>query len=109
MAKPSLASMSAEALLKLREDTAKVLSTRANELRVQLAKLSGRGVASRQPGRKSLKGRKVPPKYRDKSGNVWAGRGVQPRWMRAAIKGGAKMQDFLIDKSRPRKKRAAKR
>src|SRR5262249_27239196 len=50
-------------------------------------------------GRSVLKGRKVPPKYRGPSGETWAGRGARPRWLVAAIKGGKKLDDFLIDKS----------
>ena len=58
-----------------------------------------------------MKGRKVPPKYRGPSGETWAGRGVRPRWLVAAIKGGKKLEDFLIDKSarKRRKKRGSKR
>src|SRR2546427_8551722 len=44
----------------------------------------------------SLKGRKVPPKYRSRSGETWAGRGAKPRWLVAAMKKGRKMEDFLI-------------
>ena len=47
-----------------------------------------------------MKGVKVKPKYRDaKTGDTWAGRGVQPRWLTAALKSGKKLDDFLIDKS----------
>jgi len=58
-----------------------------------------------------LKGRKVPPKYRSPSGETWAGRGAKPRWLVAAIKGGRKLDDFLIDKSarKGRRKRRSKR
>jgi DNA-binding protein H-NS len=62
-----------------------------------------------------MRGRKVAIKYRDKSGNTWAGRGAQPRWLTAAIKAGAKRDDFLVDKSagkvakKVRKKRRAKK
>ncbi len=43
---------------------------------------------------------KVLPKYRnpDKRGETWAGRGKQPRWLRAQLKGGKKLDDFLIRK-----------
>ena len=54
-----------------------------------------------------LKGRKVPAKYRSPSGETWAGRGARPRWLVAAIKGGKKLEDFLIDKGR--RKRRSKR
>jgi DNA-binding protein H-NS len=54
-----------------------------------------------------LKGKKVPPKYRSPGGVTWAGRGAKPRWLVDAIKGGKKLDDFLIDKGR--KKRRSKR
>jgi len=59
----------------------------------------------------ALRGRKVPSKYRGPSGETWAGRGARPRWLVAAIKGGKKLDDFLIDKSRRkvRKTHRAKR
>ena len=62
-------------------------------------------------GGSALKERKVPPKYRSPSGETWAGRGAKPRWLVAAIKGGKKLDDFLIDKSarKGRRKRRSKR
>ncbi len=112
MARPrSLAKMSLDALVQLRDDVAEAISNQAEALRAQLASLTGnapRGGRSRAAPRKSkLAGRKVAPKYRDKSGNTWSGRGAQPRWMTAAIKGGAKRGDFLIAK--PAKKRAKRK
>ena len=105
MPKPSnLGSMSVDQLLKLRTDIEQVLTRRAAQLRDELSKLSGsRG----QVGAHPLTGRKAPIKYRDRSGNTWAGRGAKPRWLVAAIKGGKKLDDFLIDKRR--KKRRSKR
>lgn len=39
----------------------------------------------------------VAPKYRDAAtGATWTGRGKQPRWLAAAIKGGKKLSDFAI-------------
>jgi DNA-binding protein H-NS len=51
-------------------------------------------------GGSALRGRKVPPKYRSRSGETWAGRGARPRWMVAALKKGKKMDDFLIKRPR---------
>ena len=44
-------------------------------------------------------------------GQTWAGRGAKSRWLVAAIKGGKKLDDFLIDKSaqKERRKRRSKR
>jgi DNA-binding protein H-NS len=111
MAKQRLASMSVDALLKLRDDIASVLSQKADELKDQLARLGGGGDSVNNGRRRahSLKGRKAAIKYRDKAGNTWSGRGAQARWLTEAVKAGAKREDFLVDKSAvnkaPRKKR----
>jgi DNA-binding protein H-NS len=82
--------MSIDDLIKLREDINKILDRKANELRSQLSMLDGG-----QP-KGSLKGKKVPPKYRGPGGVTWAGRGVKPRWLVAALKRGKKLDQFLI-------------
>jgi hypothetical protein len=111
MAKASLARMSIDGLLDLRDQIGKVLAQRADELRGQLSRLGG-GIGITTKGRRSsLKGRKVPIKYRDRSGNTWAGRGAMPVWLREKIKGGTKLEDFAVDKKAvsPRKKSSKKR
>ena len=101
----SLAAMSVDALLKLRDDIGSMLSKKAGELQRQLASLTGSGsIGSGKRGRKpgkvhSLKGRTVEPKYKGPAGETWAGRGATPRWMVEAVKGGAKKEDFLIAKT----------
>jgi DNA-binding protein H-NS len=92
MAKINLASMSIDALLKLREEIAKVLSRKAAELKDQLSRVDG-DIGYRRGS--SLKGRKIAVKYRDTSGNTWAGRGAQPVWLREQLKAGAKLEDFV--------------
>jgi DNA-binding protein H-NS len=92
MPKPNLSSMSVDALLKLQADIEKTLSSRAAQLRRELGKLSGQSLKARHP----LKGRKAPVKYRDRSGNTWAGRGAKPRWLVAKLKAGAKLKDFEV-------------
>src|SRR5262245_44448670 len=97
----NLSQLTTEALLKLRDDVVSALSRKADAIKKQLSSLGSDYAAVGRIavyGRKSLKGRKVPPKYRDKAGNTWSGRGAQPRWMTAAIKAGAKREDFLIAK-----------
>ena len=40
---------------------------------------------------------KVAPKYRNKeTGETWTGRGLQPKWIQAAIASGKKLEDFAI-------------
>jgi DNA-binding protein H-NS len=100
--------MSVEALMDLRKRVDEMLHRRQVELEKQLERMAvvgGRRVV--RGGRSALRGRKVPPKYRGPSGETWAGRGAKPRWLVAAINGGKKLDDFLIDKQR--KKRRLKR
>jgi hypothetical protein len=59
MAKTNLASMSVDALLKLREEIAKVLTRKAGQLKDQLSRLEGEAGYKRRDGRIALKGRKV--------------------------------------------------
>ena len=51
-----------------------------------------------KPAKKTRGGAKrtVAPKYRDEAGNTWAGRGARPRWLRDAIAGGRKIEEFAI-------------
>jgi DNA-binding protein H-NS len=94
---PSLSSMSVEGLLKLRDDVGKLLSQKAVQLEEQLSKLGDEAGGGRRRGRAStMKGRKVPAKYRDKEGHTWAGRGAQPVWLREKLKAGAKLEDFTV-------------
>ena len=89
MPKVSLSGMNVEALMDLRERVDGLLSERRAELEQQLERFTvvgGRRVV--RGGGSVLKGRKVPPKYRSRSGETWAGRGARPRWLVAAIKGG---------------------
>jgi DNA-binding protein H-NS len=109
--KSSLASMSVDALLKLRDDIGSVLSRKADQLKKELASL---GADYAEVGRIALygkkkgvrKGSKVAAKYRDpKSMATWAGRGGMPGWMREALKSGKKREDFLIEKSAKKRRK----
>ena len=49
------------------------------------------------PKAKSGGGGKVPAKYRNAStGDSWSGRGLQPRWLKAALASGKKLSDFAV-------------
>ncbi len=40
---------------------------------------------------------KPPARYRNAAtGETWSGRGLQPKWLKAAIAGGAKLDDFVV-------------
>jgi DNA-binding protein H-NS len=82
----NLSRMSVEAPMDLRQRVDETLHKRRAEIEKQLAAL-GRARVVRGGGG-PLKGRKVPPKYRSRSGETWAGRGAKPRWLVAAIKRG---------------------
>ena len=109
MAKPDLADMSVDALLKLRPEVGAALSRRAKDLEGQLSRLGGEIGSRRKTQSSSLRGRKVAVKYRDKSGNTWAGRGAQPVWLRDKLKAGAKLEDFAVHKGVASRKKSRKR
>lgn len=113
MPKVNLSGLNVEGLMELRKEIDVVLHKRRAELQKQLERmdlLHGESV-TRRGRRSALKGRKVPPKYRGPKGETWAGRGARPRWLVAAMKGGKKLENFLIDKleRKGRKKRKSKR
>ena len=109
MPKPNLSSASVDTLLKLRHEIEEVLAHRAALLREELSKL-GRQIGSKGKVRgSSLKGRKVPVKFRDRSGNTWAGRGAQPVWLREKLKAGAKLEDFAVHKTGASRKASSKK
>lgn len=59
-----------------------------------LSDLTARARKAQQP---RAGGRKVAAKYRDKStGDTWSGRGLQPRWLKAALATGKKLSDFAV-------------
>ena len=105
-----LTGMTIEALIDLRERVEEALLKRQAELQRQIERIAGpHAVVQGRGSGSALKGKKVPPKYRSPSGETWAGRGATPRWLVAAIKGGKKPDDFLIDKSAARKGRKKRR
>src|SRR3954453_16938360 len=113
MAKQTLASMSVEALLQLRDEITSTLSRKAGDLKRQLERLGDWGSSRGRPTTRktSLKGRKVPPKYRGPNGETWAGRGARPPWLQEALRAGGKADDFLSAKgaAASRKKTAVKK
>jgi DNA-binding protein H-NS len=110
MPKVNLSGMTIEALMDLRKRVDEMLHEHRAKLQQQLERMGAFAVVTGRRvvrgGASALKGRKVPPKYRSRSGETWAGRGARPRWLVDAIKGGKKLDDFLIEKSGGRKRRA---
>lgn len=70
-----------------------------SEYGLTLADLSARGT-SKPRGKTSdgpRAGTKVAAKYRDATtGDTWSGRGLQPRWLKAALASGRKLGDFAV-------------
>lgn len=78
---------------------AEKVSARRRELEMQLSELAHhdpRGSRGTSHGR-GTRG-PVAPKYRNPKdpSQTWAGRGLQPLWMRDAIRSGKKLDSFLI-------------
>jgi DNA-binding protein H-NS len=76
------------------------VTTRRSELESELSKLEGHaggGRRGRPAGRGGPRG-SVAAKFRnpENPSETWAGRGLRPRWLVAAIKGGKKLEDFAI-------------
>jgi DNA-binding protein H-NS len=102
----NLKSMSIDMLSKLRSQVDAALSSKVIEerrtLQNELGKLERLGTnGSRGKGvRGALRGA-VAPKYRnpDNPAETWAGRGLKPRWLAAALKTGKKLEDFSITAS----------
>ncbi|MEI3144152.1 MAG: H-NS family nucleoid-associated regulatory protein [Dakarella massiliensis] len=52
--------------------------------------------ADQQP-KKAVKRVKVSPKYQSEDGlQTWTGRGLKPKWLKAELDAGRKLEDFLI-------------
>ena len=111
---PSFAKMTIDALISVRDEADRLIRTRAaserKALEKQLSRLGGYvGLDGSGGGKRrgsSLKGRKVAPKYRNPANKseTWAGRGVRPRWLQAALKKGRKIEEFAIVRGRPKDK-----
>ena len=91
---PKIDNLSTKALIELRKQIDAVLALKRQELENQISILAGLSRAG--SSRRSLKGRKIAPKYRDGEGNTWAGRGARPKWLVAALKRGKKLDSFLV-------------
>jgi DNA-binding protein H-NS len=118
----NLKSMKIDALVDLRSRIDAVLASKVSDerraLESELAKLTryDSGSARAKLGGRGARG-KVAPKYRnpENPAETWAGRGLKPRWLAAAIKSGKKLEDFAISGSakggakKARKKRIAKK
>jgi DNA-binding protein H-NS len=102
--KHNLTGMDFQSLMDLRDQVDEALSGFRSTLERQLEALGGSvaalgGKVARGIRGSAMKGKKVAPKYRGPSGELWAGRGAKPRWMVAAIKEGGKLGRFFDTQS----------
>lgn len=66
------------------------------EFGLTAADISGKAPTARASGAAKPTG-KVAIKYRNAStAETWTGRGLQPKWLKAALASGAKIEDFLV-------------
>jgi DNA-binding protein H-NS len=100
----TLTSMSVAKLQDLRGKVdatiAEKVGARRRELEVQLSELARHD--PRETARSRGKRGSVAPKYRNPKdpSQTWAGRGLQPYWVRDALKSGKKLDSFLIARAR---------
>lgn len=98
----NLKTMSIDKLSRMRAQVEAALAAKvADERRTlesELAKLSRLGDDNLRGRAGRRAGGKVAPKYRnpDNPGETWAGRGLKPRWLVAALKTGKKLEHFTI-------------
>jgi DNA-binding protein H-NS len=116
----NLKSMSIDKLSKLREQVEAALKSKVIEERRaaqdqlgRLERLATNGLRAR--GARGGPRGAVAPKYRnpENPSETWAGRGLKPRWLAAALKSGKKLEDFGIappgKKSRAAPKKARRK
>jgi DNA-binding protein H-NS len=91
--------MSIDKLMKMKEEIENTLAAKVSEQRRALeAELTKLGGYERRKKAIGTRGGPVAAKYRnpENPSETWAGRGLKPRWLAAALKGGGKIEDFAI-------------
>jgi DNA-binding protein H-NS len=94
--------MSVDKLSRLKDQLDAILATKVADerrtLRAELGKLTRYGGGMGAKGMRGGMRGSVAPKYRnpDNPAETWAGRGLKPRWLAAALKSGKKLEHFAI-------------
>jgi DNA-binding protein H-NS len=110
--------MSFEQLVSLRDTVDGLISSMAAKVKQGLQErmtwidsLTGKAGSARTKKAHALRGRKVPPKYRNPKNRseTWAGRGAMPRWLTALVEQGHKVEEFAISHKAPAAKKTAAR
>ena len=59
--------------------------------------LTAADLSARAAPAKKRAGTKVAAKYRDTAtGDTWSGRGLQPKWLKAALANGRRLEEFAL-------------
>jgi DNA-binding protein H-NS len=100
----NLKSMSVDELWNLHQSVVAALTDKIAEERARLEdrlRKLGSTMTSPQLMRERRPYPKVLPKYRnpENRGETWAGRGKQPLWLRAQLRSGKKLTDFVIHRT----------
>ncbi|KRP91687.1 H-NS histone family protein [Bradyrhizobium sp. NBAIM20] len=106
------ASMTTAELWRLYDEVTAVLSRRMTaekaKLEERLRKIEGK-TGGQTEGRARRPYPPVLPKYQNPKNptETWSGRGKQPRWLKAQLRAGKKLNDLLIDRSSAQRRRRA--
>ena len=105
--------MTTAELWQLYDEVTTVLSRRMTaekaKLEQRLRKIEGTAAPAQNEERARRPYPPVLPKYQNPKNpsETWSGRGKQPRWLKAQLRAGKKLNDLLIDRSSAQRRRRA--
>ena len=111
MEKGDWANLTTAELWRLYDEVTTVLSRRMTaekvKLEERLRKIEGTAVSSPTGERQRRPYPPVLPKYQNPKNpsETWSGRGKQPRWLKAQLRAGKKLNDLLINRSSAQRRR----
>ena len=117
MARIDVRKLSFDELLDVKERVDRAIERHAAKERhalerrlASLAKIGGSKTVAGERRVSALAGRRAEPKYRNPNdrSQTWAGRGLQPRWMRDLVEQGHDPEEFAI-RAETRSKRSTKK
>ena len=76
--------------------TIKDLQAPAKKRQGRAAGKANTSAAKPKKAKSGLSGSSVAAKYRGPNGETWSGRGLMPKWLRAAVDAGQAKESFLI-------------
>ncbi|SHN14884.1 H-NS family nucleoid-associated regulatory protein [Rhizobacter sp. OV335] len=80
-----------------RQDAIAKVKSLMNEYGLSASDLTGKSGAKSGGKAGASKGGKVAAKFRNNAtGETWSGRGLQPKWLKAAVAAGKKLEDFAL-------------